>query len=235
VLSLITPTGGRPAAFRLLERYIADQTYTGMVEWIVVDDGPAPMTITGPKLIRAPRVIRREPCWTPRGGPTLVANLAAGLREARGEKILFIEDDECYLPRYLENMEAALDRHQIAGQVPARYYNVRTRTYRVLSNETHASLCQTGIRRELVEPFLGMLQALPNPFLDIPLWRRFGPDGLSFGAADVVSIKGMPGRPGIGAGHRPSGVSWNRDPDCVELRSWVGTRYTEYLPFYVPR
>lgn len=226
MLSLITPTGGRPDAFQLLEGYIASQSYRGMVEWIVVDDGPKPTPCS-----QGQTVIRRKPYWTPQHGPSLVANLTAGLREARGEKILFIEDDECYLPFYLERMEEALDRHALVGQAPARYYNVKTRSYRVISNATHASLCQTAMRRELVQPFLDLLAALPSPFVDIPLWRSYGSAGLSFSCADVVSIKGMPGRPGIGAGHRASGVSWIGDPDCVTLRSWIGDRYVKYLPY----
>lgn len=229
VISLITPTGGRPEAFALLERYIRAQTYTGPLEWIVVDDGEQPTRTTCGQ-----KVIRRKPYWSKGDPPTLAANLYLGFEAASGEKLLVIEDDECYLPNYLNKMAAALNGHALAGQAPARYFNVQTRQYRVLTNAMHASLCQTGMCRELADAFMVDLACAKSPFLDIPLWRKYGTAGLARDEFDVVSMKSMPGRPGIGAGHRAAGAAWTRDLDCKVLQTWIGERYLSYLRYYQP-
>lgn len=52
------------------------------------------------------------------------------------------------------------------------------------------------------------------------LWRTFqGPRSL-LDSANVVGIKGLPGRPGIGVGHRPD--FGDPDPDGRILAEWLG-------------
>jgi glycosyltransferase involved in cell wall biosynthesis len=228
VLSLITCTGGRPEAFALLERYILDQNYQKPFEWIIVDDVDPP-TIEGPIVPYCHRrYIRPAHKWQP-GAHTLTANLIAGAAVATGEKLLFIEDDEIYRPGYLASMEAMLDAHPLAGQAPARYYHVGQRAYKEIANHRHASLCQTGIRRELLSKFLNICRnADPQrPFVDLTLWNGSGAISREF---QVVSIKGMPGRGGIGSGHRPA-HGYGLDPKLAVLKEWAPEAWHHYERF----
>lgn len=209
---------------------MSEQTYKGDIDWVVVDDcNPTTRCHMGQTVVRPKRI------WTAGGKPSLVTNIDLGLSACRYEKILFIEDDECYLPQYLESMDEALDRSCIAGQTPARYYNVFHRAFRVIPNSMHASLCQTGIRSTVVPILRSIISrhGSTNPFIDIPLWQHCRalpgiPGSVSFDAGlrprkDVMSIKGMPGRPGIGAGHRVPSGHWTLDPDLEWLTAQIGT------------
>jgi hypothetical protein len=49
----------------------------------------------------------------------------------------------------------------------------------------------------------------------------------------VVGIKGLPGRAGLGVGHRP-GTGWTPDPDFVRLRSWIGDDVDSYTNLIGP-
>jgi len=206
------------------------------VEWIVVDDCDPPTHVRFGQT-----VIRPMPRWEPGGKQTFTRNMLAGLAAATGEKILFIEDDEFYARAYLQNMNTLLDSSQLVGQAPARYYHVGIRRFRVLPNHTHASLCQTGIRAELKTRLRGLLEASPTPFIDIPLWNPLTAGTLVRGADDVVSIKGLPGRPGIGIGHRPGRgrpASWTPDSNLEQLKRWCGDDadlYACYADFDVVR
>ena len=48
MIQLLTPTGMRPEAFALCERWMAAQTYDGPCTWFVVDDGAVPLKLTPP-------------------------------------------------------------------------------------------------------------------------------------------------------------------------------------------
>lgn len=211
MISLITPTGGRPEAFHLLEYHMSRSNFNGQFQWIVVDDfDPATPTTLGQNVIRA------EPRWQP-GKITMCRNILVALDAVRFDKVLFIEDDEAYLPDYLDTMYQALETCDLVGLIPARYYNVATRKFREIRNVKHASLCQTGIRRAMF-PRVRELCKLGNPFLDLQLWTS---RGNLIVRDDVVSIKGLPGRPGIGIGHKKSD-GWAADPELKQLTKWLG-------------
>jgi hypothetical protein len=236
LLSLVTPTGGRAEAFAFLADDMRAQTYAGPVQWVIVDDCDPP-TIVDPRAFRARfapwvvEIVRPSPRWTPGRGPTLTRNLIEGLTAARGTHVLPIEDDDVYLPDYLSNMRTLLSRADLCGQVPARYYNVAERLYREMERGAHASLCQTGFHRRLAERVTELCRG-SMPSIDIALWRTGGQ--LSPGG-DVVSIKGMPGRPGIGVGHRPPPGSGTFDPELRQLAQWIGpARTRRYAPFFRP-
>jgi glycosyltransferase involved in cell wall biosynthesis len=221
-LTLITCTGGRQEAFALCERWIVRQTFNGDVQWLVVDDCDPATTLTmGQELIRP--TVR----WKP-GQNTLGRNLLAALPLAVFDKILFIEDDDYYPPEYLAAMAKLLDSYPIAGEAPARYYNVSTRQFKQLHNGHHASLCQTGIRRELV-PSLMRIACREQKFIDIPLWRDHGRTGPLM-PSTAVGMKGMPGRAGIGMGHRPN-AGWSDDQKMQTLCAWIGDDAEAYAQF----
>ncbi len=211
MLTLLTCTGGRPEAFAILESWIRPQL--GLVDrWVVVDDvEPATKVTLGQTLVR-PR-----PFWN--GEHTLGRNILAGLDAVKGDKLAFIEDDEAYLPGYLQELDGMLDVAQLAGQNEARYYNLRLNRWRRFENRHHASLCQTGIRREMFTR-LRELACRGSLGLDIHLWKASGV--LAPETCNVISMKGLPGRPGIGIGHRPAGSGWRSDPYRAQLVEWLG-------------
>lgn len=232
-VSLITCTADRPAAFACCERWVHrmvetayDQRPELRVEWIVSDGGErraefAERRVEGQKPSFLPVVHLRNRC----GGPPACnfrRNLTAGLQAARGDVVLFIEDDDWYHGRWLLEAIELLAGVEIAGEGRARYYNLQTRRWKVMPNRQHASLCQTAIRRSLVEPLLRTISRTRSTFLDVRLWRDAPSDEstLRLGSFHSVGLKGFPGRPGIGVGHRMRGG--RVDADGTVLRDWIG-------------
>ncbi len=226
MLTLLTATGCRPAAFALLERMMLAQTYAGPVRWVIVDDGEQPQPVTFEREGWTLDIVRPEPFWRP-GANTQARNLLAGLESIhRSARLLIIEDDDHYASDWLETCNEMLDRATLVGEIRARYYNVPSRVARQLNNTQHASLCATAMRDGAIEAFRRVCR--PGcQFIDIELWRAYR-DRLLFTGNRVVGIKGLPGRGGIGMGHR-SGFNGTKDPDGSILRQWVGQHAEWYL------
>jgi bifunctional DNA-binding transcriptional regulator/antitoxin component of YhaV-PrlF toxin-antitoxin module len=190
------------------------QTYTGPVQWVVVDDC-LPYTET----TLNQDIVRPVPVWTAGTGHTLSRNLREGLGIARNDAVIVIEDDDWYSPEYVQTVVDRLESQPVmtlCGECPSRYYNVRTRCYHELHNRRHASLCQTAFRLEMVPVVLGLLRG-DGPWIDIKLWGAL--DGVLHEGGLCVGIKGMPGRDGIGMGHQGGGT---HDPELEVLREWIG-------------
>lgn len=223
-LTLITPTSDRPAAFRICERWMdrALNHFAGDVQWIVADDGVAPVDCTLGQVH-----IWRSPAADRRG--SFLGNLLTAIRRARHEKVLFIEDDDWYAPDYLRTMHSWLDGADIVGEGRARYYNVATRRFHLCSNGGHASLCQTGIRRELVPWMIDHIERFHRVNIDLHLWKT-GAKGkrqaLRPESTRSAGIKGLPGKAGIGIGHR-LGPGNSHDADGTVLRRWIGREDAE--------
>lgn len=235
MLTLLTTTCDQPAGFALCESFMRRQTIWGRqaIEWIVVDDGDVPIQPTcGQRYLRR----QREPDCT--GAQSLCRNLLAGLDAATGDAIAIVEHDDWYAPWHLERMLEQLARPhvQIAGDLRQRYYHVRRRQWRVFQNRG-ACLCQTAFRIAL-RPFVqDVVQARlwRNSYgVDTQLWTTVPRQQQALVPVDsVVGIKGLPGRPGLGIGHRPND-SWSDDPDLVMLRAWIGPDAARYAPFGAP-
>ena len=198
------------------------QTYDRPYQWIVVDD-----CVVETVMHREQEWIRPFDRW--HGQNTLARNLRAALQFVRGDRIVFVEDDDYYGPDYLAAMDDILSHQPIAGQRPARYYNVAHARYREFQNISHASLCQTGIRIEVRTLFERMLAVQPSA-VDFGLWSCFRDMPPVIGNS-VVGIKGMPGRKGIGIGHDATGEGWTDDPDGSKLREWCGLDAEQYAPY----
>ena len=201
-LTLITPTSDRPEAFALCERWMrrALDRFGGVVQWIVADDGRQPAECALGQLH-----MRREP--TADRAASFVGNLLAAIEQVKYDRVLFIEDDDWYGPDYLKTMHSWLDDAEIVGESRARYYNVATRRYKVCGNTHHASLCQTGVRADLLREMGGHLQRHASTFLDIHAWKTISqgrPRLLRPETTLSTGIKGLPGTTGIGTGHRLS-------------------------------
>ena len=237
-VTLITCTGGRPEAFSLCARWVIAQTWAGPLQWIIVDDVTPPTTFV-PALVPPTNRdlvvtrIRPEPFWKP-GQNTLARNLLAAIPEVLHDRVLFIEDDDYQAPAYVETMARYLESYAIVGEAPARYYHVPQRKYWTLDNTQHASLCQTGMRSELLPILADICSHQGQDFIDVRMWRKFSgsQNARLINSGLVVGMKGLPGRPGIGIGHRPEySGGWQSDPDMKVLRSWIGDDATAYEEF----
>lgn len=227
MITLITPTRERPECFRLLETYIARQTYSGPVQWIVVTDG----SLEGYKLTQGQTLIIRDPVDDPADYPSICGNYAAALPYVEGDKILFIEDDDYYRPDYLDLAAGLLDRADLCGFAPARYYNLLSRRWRLLGNKDHCSLAQTGMTRAVLDTFKAATTVPNGVFLDMWIWPHWR-DTLGGSALIVpstgehVGIKSAWGTPGYGTGHNVKMGTLDYGLDVFKL--WLGDDWVNY-------
>jgi len=223
-LTLLTPTGGRPEAFALSERWFSRQTFRGEVQWLVADDADPPTAMACGQT-----VVRPEPAWRA-GENTQHRNLLALLPLVRFDRIVHWEDDDWYGPGYLEKMARALEGAELVGEAPTRYYNVRFRHWREWGNTKHAALFQTAMRAELL-PLLTRICAA-RQWVDLTLWPSAPARGLLLAPGDSVGIKGMPGRPGQVKSHgRRRILADAPDPALEKLQMWIGSDVEHYRRF----
>jgi hypothetical protein len=211
MLTVITPTGSRPACFALAERWMARQSLQP-IEWIVVDDGPTPTPCTmGQRVIRLP----------PRPDEhTLTRNIAAGLEGVTG-KVCVCEDDDHYHPDYLAVMDRWLDDADMAGEGCARLYRPDLPGYMIRPNMAEACLAATGLADATV--LQRAAAALTGECsLDLMLWRYAPIHKIVHPHGGLVTqLKAMPGRKGWTASHT-SERGWCADPGGAWLRQRVG-------------
>ena len=224
-VTLITCTGLRPDAFELCKLWMGRQTFRGAVQWIVVDDGEWPSKTTQDQT-----VVRPTPPWR-MGQVTLQRNLREAILLVKSDKVLIIEDDDYYAPEYVERMVQRLDEASMVAETGTYYYHVRQRRYMDCRNSKHGSLFQTGLRRAIL-PKLQALCSTASYFLDLGIWsevadrKLFPPSRLSLG------VKGMPGRAGIGMGHREH-PNWAPDLELDFLKDYIGGGNAQrYAPYY---
>ena len=223
-VTLLTPTGGRPEAFSLCERWISRQTFAGEIQWLVADDcvEPTPCTM-------GQTVIRPKPFWQS-GQNTQFRNMLALLPLVKFDRILHIEDDDFYAPGYIETITIELDQAPLVGEIPTRYYNVRARKWHPFGNDKHASLCQTAMRPEVIPALKSICEQ--KQWIDMALWRAF-PNQRMYHGEQNVGIKGLPGRPGQVAAHKSHSTLRRmvHDPQLGTLRSWIGDDAEAYRRF----
>lgn len=231
MLSLITPTRGRPQAFKLLERWISRQTYDCPIEWVVPVDGE----FTGYSFTMHQRLVRpREPLTRPH---RFLDNMESGLNLCGGDIIAFIDDDDYYHPSYLETLLHAFDDPtvDVAGFAPSTYYQVTTQKWRCMGNRKHCSLGQTAIRRRVLPEVMKIIDA-GHVLIDMKLWYLPGlckkvlvnsrPDGRLY----HLGMKCMPGAKGISSGHAAD-VPGQPDPEGKQLRAFLGDDAVAYREF----
>ena len=233
-VTCITCTGDRKEVFSLCERWMQNQTVKP-IQWIIVDDGIEPIKV--PNLFYV-TYIRREPKSTdPKH--TMIANLQEAAKcNILGNKILFWEDDEYYARDYILDMSKLMDTYEVVGIGRSKYYYLPGNTYYSHNNMGHASLAQTGFRKSFLNEFLEILPG--DSFLDIRIWNIINPGethlketgrheyiskngrGFIFNDKDkslYVGMKGMPGRKGIGSGHK--GIGTKDTPKYNVLHEWI--------------
>lgn len=195
-------------------------------EWIVADGGETPVRCTlGQKLIWDPR---------PSGPLNLARNLVNALTVATGHFIIFMEDDDWYHQTHIEKMLDMVNRHPKAwafGDSQQRYYNLPHVMYRTFNN-LGASLCQTAIACEAIPMLLETIlwcAEVRSYGIDTTFWQKLPPHQWAIERTQtVVGIKGLPGQPGLGIGHRPHGINWRSDPFHRQLQEWIGLDIAVY-------
>lgn len=200
MITALTPTGARPEAFAACCAMMAAQTYPGPVRWVVVDDGPSPLRV--PEIIGWEIVhMRREPYWRP-GENTQADNILAGLEHCGGP-LAIIEDDDEYAPWWLWQCGEWLRDADLVGESHSLYRHRVTGGQRDMGNDKHASLCSTALKGGAIEALRRICEA-GGKGIDVRLWREFhGSKALHKPEPrGVTGVKGWPGRPGIGMGHR---------------------------------
>jgi hypothetical protein len=223
VISVITPTSDRPAAWPLAERWMARQTVQP-AQWIVADDGAHAAPLTAGQLhLRRP--------FAGRGAHSLAANLLAAIPHVRGDVVLIAEDDDYYRPDHIATQLRHLERFDATGGTWLDYYNLRHRRWRTLRNRC-AALCNTAFRAAylpvLAQACEAVLARADGYYgVDALFWDAMGTEGLHEDRT-VVGLKGLPGSAGIGMGHRP-GRGWQRDPAWRQLRAWLGEDAQAYI------
>lgn len=227
-ITVITPTGDRPLAFSLLKKWMQGQTVKPD-QWIVIDDGKISLDImdSGEMLY-----VRRQPkADDPKH--TLALNLRTAFPLVTGDRILIMEDDEYYAPEYIETMVRALETHLVAGIKNAKYYHLPTGGFYQNHNDRHASLAETAFRAAILPDISEIIAESDDPFIDIKIWKRFYSMGKLFEDTDrplYLGIKGLPGRPGIGGGHKETLYRGKHDsPDREILRRYCPKDFGIYL------
>lgn len=200
MINLLTPTGARPEAFAKCVEHMKNQTYKGDVRWIIVDDGPEAMKT--PKIKNWDIVhLRPEPLWEP-GQNTHSRNLKEGLENIEdGEPLIIIEDDDEYAPWWIDFCAKNLQKYDLIGEAPSLYRHLNG-TEKYMNNRDHASLCATAMKGDAITKFKRILKYKKG--IDVQLWREYGKRNAKLFPYNggVVGIKGYPGRPGIGVGHK---------------------------------
>ena len=224
MLNVITPAGDRHEAWALAQEYMAAQSFPGPVRWIVTDDGHKPLKATFRREGYSLEIHRLPPM----AGNSQSRNLnhALGLADLNSAVVCW-EDDDVYLPGYLQTMVDALATADLVGEAPSRYYNVATSRWRVMGTRGHASLACTALRGPAVD-LLREICRKGSRRIDMDLWGQFRGTKRLLDTANVIGIKGLPGRAGIGVGHRSN----FGDPDTTGiLRKWLGDYADNYEVF----
>lgn len=228
MIYLVTPTGARPEGMALLAGYVNDQTYAGPMCWIVVDDCDPATQLPAMRDGLTVEVVRPAWRWSP-GMNTQAASMAAGLARVPDDAlVLVLEDDDAYLPDHIAATVAALQQTELTGERVARYFNVATGRGRAIPGTRHASLASTGCRGGALA-LLKHLCAAGSRRIDIDLWTQYRGSKRLTAGENVVGIKGMPGRAGIGVGHR---LGFGEPDDGTVLAEWLGAHRAEAYRAY---
>jgi len=240
MIALITPTGARPSQFNICEKLMRAQTYSGKVAWIIIDDYEPRSTDNVKDDFREGWTIHKEyplPLWEPLFN-TQGRNISVGINtllknyyEDEIEAIFIIEDDDYYKPIYLTEMTKRLVGYMCIGETRTIYYNVFYRSYVVNPNKHHASLFQVAFTPEAVSIFR---MCLEDKFIDARFFHLLNKNRINlFSAGNLaVGIKGIGGRPGIGAGHTRAITRHNKDYNFLYLQDLIGIKDAQFYARY---
>lgn len=240
MIALITPTGLRPQQIELCAHFMGRQTFQGKVVWIIVDDGnPVSIDFIQDNFRENWEIFKvfPYPTWSP-GFCTQSRNISAGIEAllvnysiSEIEAIFIIEDDDYYSPQYLETVFGYLQGYDAAGECCTVYYNVANRQVFTHPNSLHASLFQTAFSPKVLKVFIKSYDS----FIDLKFWGNLsGYKTNLVNSTYSIGIKGIPGRGGIGAGHRfcpgsPQDLNFSRLQEYLKEDYIFYTKFSEDL------
>ena len=224
--AVVTPTGDRHQLFDICKKWVFRQSILP-AQWLVVDDGTEPLdgaTTAGLDYVR-----RVPQAGEPRH--TLVLNMLEALQHIKYEKVVVIEDDDWYHPRYFETMLELLNHWDLTGLGRSIYYHFPNRLYRKLNNRRNASLCQTAFRSDVIPTLRAICQSTRSYTIDLMLWRQYKSlkKVLLNKPTLCVGMKGLPGRRGLASGHRTKSRGYREDPNYEFLERIIGNDLQIYV------
>lgn len=221
-ITLLTPTNNRPKCFSQLEKYIAHQDYTGQLQWIVCCDGNA----KDYHFSKGQKVLCRDPSQDQH--PSICENMLAMIPHVEGEYVFIVEDDDMYSPCYLSQQITFLEKYDMVGLVPALYYHVPARKYRIMDNTSHTALACTGFRRSIIETVEWCCKQGTH-FIDTLLWARPNINKTlvqsNLQQPIYVGLKGIE-QQGYGFGHDPN--RGKGDYTLKVFKQWLGKYWRDY-------
>lgn len=244
--TVLTPTGDRFWCLKLLAKRLMAQTYPGPVEWVVVDDGvtnaaPRALAEIGDSTLANHGIVcyyvRRDPVPADSGAVSLGKNLKAALNIASSQWLTVFEDDDSYSPTHLDTLHARLQKADIVGTIFQKYYHLPTKSYRIYRNRGSA-LCSTAFRSDLLPIFKKAIKEGikgKNKGYDARFWRMtrkdpFIQDNYEPATDTCIGMKSLPGRSGIGVGHKPR--QYQPDPNFRVLKEWCGENAQDYIKMW---
>lgn len=226
MIYLITATGDRFDQFSLCCEMMSLQNYTEPVTWIIVDDGIK--NLPTPNIQNWTIVHKILPNM--RNVNTQYRNMVAALDECDPKsKIIIIEDDDFYPDTWLSEISKCLDYCELTGIKNNKYYNVRSRSFVVVNNNKHSSLCSTAIKSYGAYNLLYKICKYHKPkFIDMVLWQQYcGKKILNIPnkQLDVIGIKGLDRGSGLTNAHKQ--IFKHKDNiNYDQLRLWTNDYFT---------
>jgi len=239
-ISIITPTGDRYESIKLLCQFLMRQVNLRglLVEWVLVDDGQSNACARAISEVGESTManfgisvfyLRRKFIKEDQGPRSLARNVLAGMEAISSQKLLIMEDDDCYREWYLSEMFGRLLDSDLVGTVWQKYYHLPSLSYRTFRNRGSA-FCSTGMRSSMFPLLREACQQgiLGHKGIDAKLWQLGQSSGGRLDIFEperdsVIGMKGLPGRSGIGVGHRPKGFAHDRGGKI--LVEWCGEEY----------
>lgn len=215
LVSIITPTKGRPEALELCKHYVQRQDYAGEIQHIIQEGG------------------------------TLTENLLKAMPKVEGHIVFIFEDDDHYSPEWVRAGVEKLHDVDIIGQWRTRYYHLPTGGWRELTDKKRLTTCETQHVSALSCTAFWTIHAYTleqrcrtgnQKFVDRDVWQCVVSIVKShlFDTNYVHGMKGLPGTPNMGSGGSPGFYHEHDDERSSKLREWVGDADAEvYLGMMV--
>lgn len=245
MITLITPTGDRPIPLDLCFKTFGKslENINDDIQWIIADDGATDQTskVIGDNadiLIKNKLLVNYVINDASDGirHSNLVNNLLGTVDKIIGDQIIIIEDDDWYGRGYLHVVLLNLLSHDVVGLGNPIYYNYYDSSYLPRKRTNHASLCNTAFNRKCLDKFKEALEEMKdiNRLFDVQLWKKFRQAELDCflfyrDPTYFIAMKGLPGRQGIGLGHKPN-RKFIKDEGRKKLRKWMDPcSFDQYL------
>ena len=171
-VTVITCTGDRPESFKLLQKWMSQQTMKPK-QWIVVDDGFDPLYPS-----KEFEYIRREPAKEDYSH-TLCLNFEKALEIVKYDKVIVMEDDDWYSPTYIDYMYQFLDKADLVGLGNLIFYYPSIGKYMERKSVRHPAFAQTAFRKVIIPIIREICRSAPADYelcekglIDNKLWHN---------------------------------------------------------------